>query len=170
MKTLELNLQVERPADWVEQLISFVDLTTISSVKVFGFNPNESMKSNLDDIARCLHLMTNLQSLEIFFYAFYTQPFSAANYFPLIPYSVKHLAISVVGFDDCITILQQFDKLSSFQCYVATNKIESQVEELEDWLIANRNGSCIEHENRLYRIWLEKKTIVSTSKRRKYGR
>ena len=52
VKTLLLYLHAERPADWIEQLSSFVDLETISTVTV----------DNEDDVGKCLRLMPNLRS------------------------------------------------------------------------------------------------------------
>ena len=162
-----LYLFVGRPTNWIAQLASFVDLEAISRFHVAVSAVLDSATLIADDIGQCLRLMRNLYCLAIVSESAFTFDLLTLPRCSMVPSSVRHLAISAGKFNDCFAILERFDRLWSFKCYVDRSVAVAEQKELEKWLDENRRGSSCGHGYHSFYIWFGEERAISTSKRRK---
>lgn len=169
VKTLILYVHAKRTEDWLEELPLLVDLQMISKVNVDGFFCLDPKEINVDDVAQYLHLMPNLQSLDISLSRAGASVLPTSTYCAMVPPTVRHLKILTENPMNCVPILERFHQLWSFKCRLSKTLSSSQFEDFENWLMENRHGYSFEQNHDEFSIWFGKSTTLPKSKRRKYN-
>ena len=170
MRKLELELDAQRPTEWIDQLSSFVALKTVSEVIVSGSALSRPEPRNVDDIGECLRLMPNLQSLDIHCSYWQRPGWLSSPQCSMIPPSVRHLTLGTGSYNGWVAFLERFDQLWSFGWAFATEEPTAEsLATLKNWLEENRPGSSCENERRSLHIWLGSERTISRNKRRKHA-
>ena len=160
VKTLLLFLDAERSADWIEQLSSFVDLETVSQVKIDKAGQCDPGILEVDDVGQCLRRMPNLQSLIILCDVLSRVGFVSSSQPAIMPSSVRHLTLSIDSLGNCMFILERFDQLWTFMWHHRRKSIKDELETLGNWLDENRPGSSFKSVNFTLYIWLGQERML----------
>jgi len=131
---------VDRIPNWISFILTFVDLRTVTEIKLTGTIISEAKPNIIDDLTSLLQRACNLTSLYIHCpYGSGGSKLTAQHICAMTPSNVKHLATPIKNLDEAKICLEQLQHLTTAKFFYLKNRLL--LASFIEWLKQNRTGS-----------------------------